>query len=452
MAKNTRQATFGGSDGFDSLEDVDWTFEGVDTSYLTHGLHSYPARMIPQIPDMLLTYYKSGGVVSEGDTVYDPFSGSGTTAVEGRLHGLNAEGNDINPLACILSRTKSIPLEIPQLKTARDDLLEGLTDNLRSVRTAYENDALELDQEPEIRDGWFPEPQLYELWEIRNRIDGIEQAYNNEIARFFRIVLSSVTLDVSYQRNGEYKRYRMPEEKREEHNPDVYDKFRVKLSKNISMMEEFSSQADHSLSTSIHYADSRTATTNGDESVAENSADIVITSPPYGDHGTTVAYGQFSQDPAIIAGQHGYDEMRSVDKVGLGGAESELEPMESLEEWSPAFGATMDALREKDGRADDAMDFVRDYYEVMKETAKVLKPGQPSAWVVANRTMSRINIPTHLITRELCEHIGYEHEVTLPREIPTKTLPWENAPENVSGTKGDLMADENIVVLRGPEK
>jgi len=161
----------------------------------------------------------------------------------------------------------------------------------------------------------------------------------------------------------------------------------------------------------------------------------VITSPPYGDHGTTVAYGQFSQDPAIIAGRHGYDEMRSVDKVGLGGAESELEPMESLEEWSPAFGATMDALREKDGRADDAMDFVRDYYEVMKETAKVLKPGQPSAWVVANRTMSRINIPTHLITRELCEHIGYEHEVTLPREIPTKTLPWENAPENVSGHK-----------------
>ena len=107
----------------------------------------------------------------------------------------------------------------------------------------------------------------------------------------------------------------------------------------------------------------------------------------------------------------------------------------------------MDALREKDGRAEDAMDFVRDYYEVMKEVAKILKPGQPSAWVVANRTMSRVNIPTHLITQELCEHIGYEHEVTLPREIPTKTLPWSNAPENVAGTTGELMASLLVILI-----
>jgi hypothetical protein len=111
----------------------------------------------------------------------------------------------------------------------------------------------------------------------------------------------------------------------------------------------------------------------------------------------------------------------------------------------------MDALREKDGRAEDAMSFVRDYYEVMDEVAKILKPGQPSAWVVANRTMSRVNIPTHLITRELCEQLGYSHQTTLPREIPTKTLPWENAPENVEGVKGELMANENIVVMNAPE-
>lgn len=451
MADNTRQTTLDAPSGeVTDLEDIDWTFEGADTQYLTHGLHSYPARMIPQIPDALLDYYKSEGEIGEGDTVYDPFSGSGTTAVEARLHGLHAEANDINPLACILSRTKATPLDVPDLKAARDDLLDGLHDDLRAVQRAYADDSLDLDEEPAVRDGWFPEPQLYELWEIRGRIDDLEAAYDPAIVRFFRVVLSSITRKVSYQRNGEYKRYRMPEEKRAEHDPDVYDLFRSKLSTNLDLMETFSQRVDHDLDTTIHYADSRTATEN-DDPVEENSASIVITSPPYGDHSTTVAYGQFSQDPAIIAGRHGYDEMRSVDKVGLGGTESDLEPIEDLESWSPSFGATMDALREKDGRAEDAMDFVRDYYEVMKETAKILEPGQPAAWVVANRTMSRINIPTHLITRELCEHIGYEHEVTLPREIPTKTLPWENAPENVEGTKGDLMANENIVVMRSPE-
>jgi hypothetical protein len=91
-------------------------------------------------------------------------------------------------------------------------------------------------------------------------------------------------------------------------------------------------------------------------------------------------------------------------------------------------------------------------HEKAKEVAKILKQGQPSVWVVPNRTMSRVNIPTHLITRELCEHLGYEHDVTLPREIPSKTLPWENAPENVPEPKGELMANENIVILQAPEE
>lgn len=452
MANNTRQTTLDAPSGeITGLEDVDWTFEGADTRYLTHGLHSYPARMIPQIPSTLLDYYKSEGVLSDGDTVYDPFSGSGTTAVEARLHGLNAEGNDVNPLACLLSLAKSVPLDPTELNAARETLLDGLADELRDVRAAYADGTLELHDEPAVRDGWFPEPQLHELWHVRDRIDDVAAEYGERLGRFFRVCLSGISREVSYQRNGEYKRYRLPEEKREQHDPDVFDLFQSELNGNVERMRQYSAKVDGSLSTDIHYADSRTATTN-DDSVEANSADLVITSPPYGDHRTTVAYGQFSQDPAILAGEFGYDEMKAVDKNGLGGSNSDLEPMADLEEWSPSFGATMDTLREKDGRHEDAMRFVRDYYEVMKEVATVLKPGRPAAWVVANRTMSRVNVPTHLITRELCEHLGYEHDVTLPREIPTKTLPWENAPENIEGTKGDLMANENIVIVRSPSE
>jgi DNA modification methylase len=433
------------------LDDVDWTFKGANTSYLTHGLHPYPARMIPQIPDTLLDYYLQEGIIEEGDTIYDPFSGSGTTAVEARLHGLNAEANDVNPLACMLTLTKATPLDTTALKRAKKELFDGLNEKLDDTADRYKRGEISFDNEPEIRDGWFPEPQLQQLWSIRQRIDKLEKQHSAGVARFFRVALSVVSRKVSYQRNGEYKRYRMPEEKRETHDPDVFAKFSDRVQKNISMMESFAKRADPSVETTIHYADSRSATDNGQESVEPNSVDLVITSPPYGDHRTTVAYGQFSQDPAIIAGDHEYDEMKSVDKKGLGGKCSEFEPLPELEEWSPSFGATMDALREVDGRAADAMDFVRDYYEVMREVAKVLKQGQPAVWVVANRTMSRTNIPTHLITRELCENLGYEYENTLPREIPTKTLPWENAPENVPDLKGELMANENIVILRAPD-
>ena len=67
------------------IENEDWDFRGADTNYLTHGLHPYPARMIPQIAARLLERY-----ASPGDWVLDPFCGSGTVLVEARLHKINS--------------------------------------------------------------------------------------------------------------------------------------------------------------------------------------------------------------------------------------------------------------------------------------------------------------------------------------------------------------------------
>ncbi|OYR42892.1 adenine-specific DNA methylase [Halorubrum sp. Eb13] len=458
MTKDHHQATLGSSshvhDDLDSvtdLEDVDWTFDGYDTQEYTHGLHPYPARMVPQIVRALLSYYKHKGVIEAGDLVYDPFSGSGTTTVEGRLADLNTKANDINPLATLLTRAKSCPLDVDQMMDFRDKVMEDLAADLRRTRERYEDGgAFDDIREPEVRDGWFPQPHLLELCVIRNRISEVESNWDNgnedDLGRFFRVALSKTTRRVSFQRNGEYKRYRLAEEDRETHDPNVYRIFANKVEENVDLMKEYSQRVNHDRSTEVYLADSRTA-----EDIKTNSADIVITSPPYGDHGTTVAYGQFSQDPAIVAWGRGYDEMREVDKEGLGGKNRKLEPLDTLEELSPALAATLETLREKEGRAEDAMEFFRDYYAVMEQVARVTKPGNPVAWVVANRTMSRVNIPTHLITKELCQHLGFEHQYMLAREIPNKTLPWSNAPENVSGVTGDLMAKENIVVMSAPD-
>lgn len=456
MTQHSRQTTFDAPAGnIADLSDIDWTFEGVDTKRFTHGLHPYPARMVPQIPETILSHYKQTGVVEKGDAVYDPFSGSGTTAVEARRAGLDAEANDINPLACLLTLAKSRPLDRGLLDQAQRELLDGLETKLRKTRREYANGAIDTEIS-DVRDGWFPEPQLYELLAIRSRIDSLGQILRDNstaggetienVVRFLRVALSSTTREVSYQRNGEYKRYRIPKTDRKDHDPDVYSLFVDELADDVDRVRSYSHRVDDALSTVVHYADSRKAS-----DVADDSADIVITSPPYGDHQTTVAYGQFSQDPAIVAGEYGYDEMKDVDKTGLGGSYS-LEPLDELEQWSDALAATLDTLREEDGRAVDALDFFTDYYAVMEQVARVLKPGQPIVWVVANRTMSRVNIPTHLITKELCEHLGFEHQQMLAREIPTKTLPWENAPENTPGVTGELMANENLVVMAAPEE
>jgi len=84
------------------LKDLDFDFVDCDTGYLTHSLHPYPAKFIPQIPATLIKELSR-----EGDTVADVFCGSGTTLVEALTLNRNAIGFDANPLACLITKAKT---------------------------------------------------------------------------------------------------------------------------------------------------------------------------------------------------------------------------------------------------------------------------------------------------------------------------------------------------------
>jgi hypothetical protein len=68
---------------------------------------SYRACFKPQLPAYFIER-----LTQEGDLVYDPFGGRGTTAVEAALRGRAVLTNDVNPLSAILTRPR---LEVPSL-------------------------------------------------------------------------------------------------------------------------------------------------------------------------------------------------------------------------------------------------------------------------------------------------------------------------------------------------
>src|ERR1035441_5387689 len=70
--------------------------------YITHALDSYPAKMIPQMARFLIDK-----VSSAGETVLDPFCGSGAVLVESAVSGRNAIGVDFNPYAVLLATAKA---------------------------------------------------------------------------------------------------------------------------------------------------------------------------------------------------------------------------------------------------------------------------------------------------------------------------------------------------------
>ena len=84
--------------------------------YLTHWIYPYKGKFHPQMIRALLNIIG----LKEGDTVLDPFSGSGTTALEAQLLGINFFGIDISPLCVIQGRVKTESIfvinEIEQIK------------------------------------------------------------------------------------------------------------------------------------------------------------------------------------------------------------------------------------------------------------------------------------------------------------------------------------------------
>jgi len=89
-------------DAIKILDKIDWDFKDFKTQYLTHSFHPYPARFIPQIPLSFIKLF-----TKEGETVLDPMCGCGTTLVEAFLNNRNSIGNDLNPLATLITKVKT---------------------------------------------------------------------------------------------------------------------------------------------------------------------------------------------------------------------------------------------------------------------------------------------------------------------------------------------------------
>ncbi|HKZ71373.1 MAG TPA: DNA methyltransferase [Anaerolineales bacterium] len=94
-----------------------------------HRLHPYLGKFIPQLVEIFLRKY-----FNPGQTVLDPFAGSGTTLVQANELGVNAIGYDVSVFNVILARAKTKHYD---LKKVRREVL----DILDKVHQATQSDA-----------------------------------------------------------------------------------------------------------------------------------------------------------------------------------------------------------------------------------------------------------------------------------------------------------------------
>ncbi|MEM7153153.1 MAG: DNA methyltransferase [Myxococcota bacterium] len=155
---------------------------------LTHGLHSYPARMHHAIAREVLESW------TESRTrLLDPFCGSGTVLVEARRMGLRACGVDLNPLGPRIAEVATAwrtPAELRHFEDLIEHVVEASFARVQgrvSVRAPLSG--------PER--GWYQSHVLLELAGLHAEIGALPPGLDR---RALMVVFSSMVVKFSRQR------------------------------------------------------------------------------------------------------------------------------------------------------------------------------------------------------------------------------------------------------------
>jgi hypothetical protein len=452
-----------------------WDFKGEDTRGLTHGIHNYPAVMVYPISRNLIGITKKHQ--KDIETLLDPFMGSGTVLVEGILSDMKeVYGNDLNPLAQLISKVKTFPLDIDDLNQIYIDLVEkiderywkyqnvlyGLDDFIKKYKidiTAKDNWGSEA---PEIINQYFkisecdlkvPNFNNLGYWfkpkitiELQILKEIIQEMSENEFSNFIWVAYSETVRWVSNRRNGEFKMYRMTPQKVLDHNPNVKELFLKILKNNILKMEDFVNEykkLENKPQVVISNDNTMDLT-----AVPDGSIDLMVTSPPYGDSRTTVAYGQYSRVSLqwLNMGLN-HKEIVDIDKTLLGGTRPSKDF--NCELPSEILKNSIEIIKKEDTtRAADVYAFYMDLDKSLETITKKMKINSYQYWVVGNRTVKGEKLLTDEIIVELGKQYNLKHVHTIPRAIPNKVMPSKNSPTNKPGDVISTMTNEHIVILR----
>ncbi len=106
-----------------ALDRIDWNFPSTGSSVKSiHNTHWFPGNFISQIPSHLIQILSNSG-----DTVFDPFGGGGTTAIEGMKLGRNVISSDMVTACVFIENAKLAALSCPIEKQFKEELLARIT-------------------------------------------------------------------------------------------------------------------------------------------------------------------------------------------------------------------------------------------------------------------------------------------------------------------------------------
>ena len=399
----------------------DFAGQGYAENY--PNLHKYPATMLPQIGINLLREFNI-----QGGCLLDPYCGSGSSFASGLECGITEMyGFDLNPLAILITKVKFTRILIEDLTATVQTLREQVFEFLKNEKNVKNLDLPQITN----ADFWFSREVLNNLKILRHFIYQVKE---ENLRNFLLVPFSETIRECSFTRNNEFKLYRMKPEAILKFNPDVLGVYFKKLQEAIAIYQTiYLPKLKKPLKIQIHHAEFN---------VSQQTFDVVLTSPPYGDSRTTVAYGQFSTLSNEWLGIH---NARKIDRLLMGGQKSPKLYQQGL------IADYIAAVEQEDPkRALEISAFYQDLARSIDRIAPKINQKGKVIYVVGNRTVKNIQLPTDQFIAESFEHQGLKHLITYERLLSSKAMPSKNSPTNKAGQTLNTMLYEYIVVCENP--
>jgi len=424
----------------------------------THLMHKYPAKILPYIPIFFLS---SDNYAGRDELVLDNFAGTGTVLLESIIHPYlkrNAIGVEINPLARLIAKVKTTPLNMDDLKEEAKSLIARIK--------SFTGDA----EIPEFanRDLWFSKRIQNELAKIRKCIEDVE---DSDFRDFFLVCFSYIIREVSFadpkiappiilkpehfSKNPERQNEAATLLRRKKWaRPLTY--FVRAVERNMKRIETLNSVDElhyKKVKAEIIWDDARelkrgrlTAKGKLDKSNAEpvenESIGLVITSPPYINAQKYIRTTKFE---LFWLGLVSEGELPDLDRAFVG---TERVFSNEYEELSLTGIHSADSVieciyeRSKE-RAGIVSRYFIDMRQVIRETHRVLKKGGRFVLVVGDNTICGLKVESHRILADIAaQDSGFEVETVLVDKIRSRGMITKRH------ETGGMVLDDWVIILQ----
>ena len=396
--------------------------------------------------------------------VLEPFSGVGTTLVEGLLHGYDVTGFEVNPYAALASRVKCTAFRIEP-----NDLLNSIIvfEHKARQRTDPLDRAFIAGDDPL---SCSPDPMAHTPKLFRSRLpflsptverkvlhclDLVREMPNAEIRDLASLAFGAILVQISNYSYEPSLGSRVAAGKPETPNADVVGVLTAKLRSMHDDLIEYRAAMScfHPLPIAQVFAES---SLDMAAHILAESADIVVTSPPYLNNYHYIRntrphlfWLNFVAAPsdlrAIETANFGkyWQTVRDAPRSNLKFAMPELEAhIGAIAEMHPEKG-----VYGGKGWANYAVEYFNDCRRICEGLQYVLKPGAAAIFVLGNSIVQGVNLATDRYFGQIGEMCGLTLEdIHLLREKRIGNSVVNSSVRNGETTKATLY--ETAVVLR----